>query len=206
MPCYKCSNGSSGTSGSSGSSGTSGTSGVGFNAIISPLDNSLLTSNGSSTSAVSEANLTFDGTQLLVTGSIFVSNSLSSGTTFTASLQEGYTFVGGNGNISKLVSTSSFGGGVGGGHIIEDSGSALTQRAALNFVRMTLSDDAVNDATVVVRPPSTTVSSTAPTNPLEGDEWIDSDTWKKYVWYLNAGGTDYWVEVGTVPSNGTLIS
>lgn len=83
----------------------------------------------------------------------------------------------------------------GGGHIIQDSGSSLTQRTNLNFVRMTLSDDSINNATIVKRPPSTTVSSTAPTNPEQGDEWINSDTWKKYVWYLNGGGTNYWVEI-----------
>jgi hypothetical protein len=79
----------------------------------------------------------------------------------------------------------------------------MTSRANLNFVRMTVTDDATNNATVVLRPPSTTVSGSAPLNPLEGDQWVDSNTWKTYTWYLNDGGTDYWVETGTAPTNGS---
>ncbi len=45
----------------------------------------------------------------IITGSLFVSNSLSTGTTFTASLQQGYVWVGGANNISYLVATSSLG-------------------------------------------------------------------------------------------------
>lgn len=47
-------------------------------------------------------------TSTQVTGSLFVSNSLSSGTTFTASLQTGYVWVGGANNVSVLIPTSSF--------------------------------------------------------------------------------------------------
>jgi hypothetical protein len=43
-----------------------------------------------------------------ITGSLFVSNSVSSGTVFTASIQQGYVWVGGANNISTLVATSSF--------------------------------------------------------------------------------------------------
>jgi hypothetical protein len=68
---------------------------------------------------------------------------------------------------------------------------------------MTVTDDATNNATVVLRPPSTTVSGSAPANPLEGDQWVDSNTWKTYTWYLNDGGTDYWIETGTAPTNGS---
>ena len=129
-------------------------------------------------------------------GSGVITGSLELTGNFTASLQSGYTWVGGAGNITTLVATSSFGVGPGGGHEILDSGSGLTQRSKLDFVRFTLTDDLPNDKTIVTRPPSTTVASSPPTDPLEGDEFIDNATWKKYIWYLNGAGTDYWVETG----------
>ena len=60
--------GQSGTSGTSGTSGASGTSGTGFNTISNPSDNRILTSDGTSNAAVAESNLTFDGSNLVVTG------------------------------------------------------------------------------------------------------------------------------------------
>ena len=46
------------------------------------------------------------------TGKTEISGSLNVSSSFTASLAEGYTWVGGMGNTSKLVATSSFGGGI----------------------------------------------------------------------------------------------
>jgi collagen type VII alpha len=70
--------GSSGTSGiGSGGSGTSGTSGTGFNSITNPLDNRILTSLGTTNTANAEANLTFDGTRLSVTGSAYIGGTSS---------------------------------------------------------------------------------------------------------------------------------
>ena len=71
--------GSSGTSGNSGSSGTSGangssgTSGTGFTTISGASNDRILTSDGSSNSAVAETNLNFDGSTLTVTGSAIIS-------------------------------------------------------------------------------------------------------------------------------------
>ena len=89
--------------------------------------------------------------------------------------------------------------------IIQDNGSVMTQRTNLNFVRMTLTDDAVNNRTTVTRPPSVTISLSPPTaNILEGDEWINSETWSKYAWY-----DGYWVQVNKkcgIDGSGTAIS
>ena len=60
--------GTSGSMGTSGTSGTSGSSGTGFSTISNTGDNRLLTSDGSSNSAVAESNLTFDGNNLNITG------------------------------------------------------------------------------------------------------------------------------------------
>ena len=60
--------GSSGSSGTSGSAGSSGTSGTGFSAITNYSNNRILTSDGGVDTANAEANLTFDGGSLTVTG------------------------------------------------------------------------------------------------------------------------------------------
>lgn len=78
------------------------------------------------------------------------------------------------------------------GHTIQSSGTSMTQRPNLNFIRMTVQDNGAGSATNVTRPPSVTVSTTPPTEDLlEGDEWINDNTWKKYAWY-----DGYWAEVG----------
>ena len=88
------------------------------------------------------------------------------------------------------------------GHTIQDSGSDMPQEENLNFVRMIVEDDSVNNATIVKRPPSVTVSGSAPTKDiLEGDEWINDETWKKYVRY-----DDFWVETGKVDCTTTLVT
>jgi hypothetical protein len=67
--------GASGTSGTSGRAqdGTSGTSGTGFSTISNFTDNRVLTSDGGSNTANAEANLTFDGSTLALTGTLTVS-------------------------------------------------------------------------------------------------------------------------------------
>lgn len=126
----------------------------------------------------------------VITGSLFVSNSLANGTTFTASLQQGYVWVGGPNNISTIISTASL--VVGGieGHVIQSESVSFTQRSKLNFRRFQVTDDSVNDATIITRPPSTTISTTAPSGALEGDQWTNSNTFKSYIWY-----DSYWVEI-----------
>jgi len=87
------------------------------------------------------------------------------------------------------------------GHTIQDSGSDLPQQENLNFIRMIVEDDATNNATIVKRPPSVVVSGSAPTEDLmEGDEWINNETWKKYVRY-----DGYWVETGKVDCSTLLV-
>jgi len=70
----KGTSGTTGTSGTSGANGSSGTSGTGFSTITNPVDNRILTSLGTTNTANAEANLTFDGTNLVnvsSTGGIF---------------------------------------------------------------------------------------------------------------------------------------
>lgn len=81
------------------------------------------------------------------------------------------------------------------GHTIYDSaGTAMTQRPDLKFVRLNVTD--VASQTVVTRPADTFIGSTAPTDPVEGDEWTSSETWKTYKWYINPSDSlGKWVEV-----------
>lgn len=76
------------------------------------------------------------------------------------------------------------------GHVILDgNASIMTQQPNLRFNRMIVTNDNVNQQTIVTRPPSIILSTTPPLNPLQGDEWINSNTWKTYVYY-----DSYWVE------------
>lgn len=101
------------------------------------------------------------------------------------------------GNVIEIT------GGGSGGHTIEDDGTPLTARAALNFERMIVTDDSGNDATVVTRPADTFVGTTAPSSPVEGDVWTDTNdtVWKTYVRY-----DSYWVERTTSGGVGALVS
>jgi hypothetical protein len=70
--------GSSGSSGTSGVSGTSGSSGTSGTATITNLgDNRVLTSTGVQGQANAEANLTFDGNTLRVTGDTFITSNIT---------------------------------------------------------------------------------------------------------------------------------
>lgn len=95
--------------------------------------------------------------------------------------------------------TPAGGGGGGGGHIIYDSlGIALTQQPGLKFSRLSVTNDALNSLTLVTRPSDTYIGLTAPANPVEGDEWTNSETWKTYKYY-----DSFWVELsGTGTSGG----
>jgi len=76
------SSGIDGTSGSSGIDGTSGSSGASIS-ILNPLNNAILTSDGTSDGIVAESNFTFDGSALVITGSFNLSgSSIFSGSIF----------------------------------------------------------------------------------------------------------------------------
>jgi hypothetical protein len=80
------------------------------------------------------------------------------------------------------------------GHIIQDTGVNMPDRLHLDFRRMIVRDNPLLNSTEVIRPPSVFVGTDPPTYELlPGDEWIDSSTWKKYIWY-----GDYWVETGKI--------
>ena len=95
------SSGSSGASGSSGSSGATGSSGTSGAAIInSNTDNYVLTATGTAGTIQGEANLTFDGSTLGVTGAATVSGKFTqgggasrstSGTTISLTVNSGFT-------------------------------------------------------------------------------------------------------------------
>ena len=62
--------GAVGAQGAQGTVGAQGAQGAGFNTISSPSNDRVLTSDGTSNAAVAEANLTFNGSLLLVNGNI----------------------------------------------------------------------------------------------------------------------------------------
>jgi hypothetical protein len=100
--------GLSGTSGSSGSglSGTSGSSGSGFNTITNTLDNRILTSLGTTNTANAEANLTFDGSKLSLTGTTGSTGS----TIFTVNGNSGQLFSVTDSLIGDIFSVSDISG------------------------------------------------------------------------------------------------
>lgn len=106
-------------------------------------------------------------------------------------------FVKTNADGTFYIDTSGGGGGSGGHIIYNSAGTALTQRAGLKFLRLTVTDDSVNNQTLVSRPADSQVGTTAPSSPVIGDIWTNSETWKTYIYY---DGT--WVEIGTGSSTG----
>jgi len=79
------------------------------------------------------------------------------------------------------------------GHVIIDSANnQMFQQPKLKFDRMVVTNDNVNQRTIVSRPAPITISTSAPTNPLVGDKWVNNTTWKKYIYYDN-----FWVEETT---------
>lgn len=104
--------------------------------------------------------------------------------------------------LVQLTSGSSSGGsGTGGGHVIQDEGSSLTQRTKLNFVGagVTVTDDAGNDATKVtitgggagtttVETPTGTVNSTNTAFTVTNEPlWVVSDG----ITYFDGAGYTY---------------
>ena len=69
--------GANGTSGTSGDNGTSGTSGSGFNTINNASGSRLLVSDGTTNAATASATMTISSTNVTVSGSMFLSGSLS---------------------------------------------------------------------------------------------------------------------------------
>lgn len=108
----------------------------------------------------------------------------------------GYTQIT-TGNLLKIYDESDSTTGTGGGgttiqtegHVILDNNNVMTQQPNLRFNRMLVTNDNLNQQTVVTRPPSIVLNTVPPLNPLQGDEWINSNNWKTYVYYDN-----YWVE------------
>jgi hypothetical protein len=96
-------NGSSGTSGVNGSNGSSGTSGTGFTTVVNAADNRILTSDGTSNSAVAETNLTFDGTTLTLTGDAVVTGRITAQEFHTEFVSASILFESGS---TKLGNTS----------------------------------------------------------------------------------------------------
>jgi len=70
-------------------------------------------------------------TNVSISGSVIVSQSLQIGSTLTASIQEGFTLVGAAGNVSTLVATSSFGGALPSG--VVSGSSQLTASYDLRY-------------------------------------------------------------------------
>jgi len=62
-------------------------------------------------------------------------------------------------------------GGAGGGHQIRDNGVPMPQRAGLNFIGTDVSDDAINNATVVGIAAFVQAAEPAPT--WAGQIWVD---------------------------------
>jgi hypothetical protein len=83
------------------------------------------------------------------------------------------------------------GGGIPGHEIIDEDDNPLPQQPNLKFERLIVTDDIPNTQTIVTRPADTFVGTTAPSSPVEGDVWTDTNdtVWKTYVWY-----DGYWVE------------
>jgi len=51
--------------------------------------------------------------------------------------------------VNTLATGLEFDSPGGGGHVIQDNGTPMTQRSSINLIGFTVADDAVNDATVI---------------------------------------------------------
>lgn len=105
------------------------------------------------------------------------------------------------------------GGGGGGtaGHIIQEEGSPLAQRASLNFIGsgVTAVDDALNNRTNIVFSGGSSfqyfIEPVAPTDPPytfnPGDRWFNTTTGSEFVW-IDDGTSSAWVEIPAAGGNG----
>jgi hypothetical protein len=71
--------GSSGSSGSSGIDGPTGPTGAGFNTVANYGTNRLLVSDNTASGATAQSNLTFDGTNLSLTGNYYINSASPTG-------------------------------------------------------------------------------------------------------------------------------
>ena len=95
------------------------------------------------------------------------------------------------GGVSKTGDKEiDFTGGGGGGHVIVDPDDVeMDQQPKLKFERLIVTDDIPNTQTVVTRPSDIFSGLTPPSNPVEGDKWKNTETWKEYTYH-----DSYWVE------------
>lgn len=59
--------------------------------------------------------------------------------------------------------------------VIQNAGISVNPRRAVNFVGATITDDSVNDVTTVTMPPAPKYQTSAPSDPVTGQIWVDSD-------------------------------
>jgi len=59
--------------------------------------------------------------------------------------------------------------------VIKDAGVSVTPRRAVNFVGATITDDSVSDTTTITLPTGAKYQTSAPTSPVVGQIWVDSD-------------------------------
>lgn len=102
-----------------------------------------------------------------------------------------------NGNILDYVPFS--GGANINVNILDGNENLLPFRDKNKYVRLTVQDDTIGEQIIITRPPSITISTSPPTGViLEGDEWINNNTWKHYGYY-----NSFWVQINT---NGSVIA
>ena len=138
---------------------------------------------------------------IFANGTAVVANVVSAPITFAAG--ENVSIIGNN--ITKTVTISATGGGGGGGSSIVNGTSNVDIATANANITMSVagtSNVVVVSATGITVQgnvvgngiPITTVSTTPPADPEQGDIWIDSDTAIQYI-YFTAGGVSQWAEM-----------
>lgn len=101
-------------------------------------------------------------------------------------------------NIASISgNTSGTGEDVIEGHVIVDSANnQMLQQPNLKFNRMVVTNDNVNQQTIVSRPPMIVMGINPPLNPIQGDGWVNNQNWKTYYYY-----DGYWVEDRNIQSS-----
>jgi len=159
--------------------------------------------------------LTFTENYSLAFGNIFangtavIANVVSAPITFAAG--ENVSIIGNN--VTKTVTISATGGGGGSGTAIVNGTSNVdiaTANANITMAVAGTSNVVVVSATGITVQgnvvgngiPITTVSTTPPANPEQGDIWIENDTGIQYV-YFTSSGNSQWAEMEAQVSIGT---
>jgi hypothetical protein len=122
--------GSSGSSGSSGTSGSSGSSGVGFNAIQTPALTRVLTSDGTTTGAIAQSGLTYNGSQLTVSGNTYTSGLTA--TSVTSPIISATTYQ----NLPSdvvIINSTQIQSGFTGGVLFQSSASTVSQTTGFTW-------------------------------------------------------------------------